>query len=93
MTNITIVWSPITNYTVYYIGTKFYIKLSFCRKLNRTYSQVGEVFKQSPAVVINAVVLQDKQLAYVPGSDVTGNLYCSAGMIFIIDFDYLHQKG
>lgn len=47
------------------------------------------MFKQIPAVVINAVVLQDKQLAYVPGSDVTGNLYCSAGVIFIVDFDYL----
>lgn len=51
-----------------------------------------DVFKKSPAVVINAVVLQDKQLAYVPGSDVTGNLYCPAGVIFIINFDYLQQK-
>lgn len=61
-------------------------------KQKLTYSQMGEVFKKSPAVVINAVVLQDKQLAYVPGSDVTGNLYCSAGVIFIINFDYLQQK-
>ena len=51
-----------------------------------------EVFKQGPAVVIDAVVLQDEQLAYVPGSDVTGNFYCSAGVIFIINFDYLQQQ-
>lgn len=63
-----------------------------CRKQNLTYSQVGEVFKQSPAVVVNTVVLQNKQLAYVPGSDVTGNLHCSAGVIFIVDFDYLQKK-
>lgn len=61
-------------------------------KPNLTYSQVGEVFKKSPAVVVNAVVLQDKQLAYVPCSDVTGNLYSSASVIFIINFDYLQQK-
>lgn len=50
------------------------------------------MFKKGPAVVINAMVLQDKQLAYVPGSDVTGNLHCPAGVIFIINFDYLKQK-
>lgn len=53
---------------------------------------MGEMFKKCPAVVINAVVLQDKQLAYVPGSDVTGNLHCSASVIFIINFDYLQKK-
>lgn len=53
---------------------------------------MGEVFKKSPAVVINAVVLQDEQLAYVPGCNVTGNLYCSAGVIVIINFDYLQKK-
>lgn len=53
---------------------------------------MGEVFKKSPAVVIDAVVLQDKQLAYVPGSDVTGNFYCSASVIFAINFDYLQKK-
>lgn len=62
------------------------------RKQHCTYSQMGEVFKKSPAVVINAVVLQDKQLAYVPGSDVTGDLYCSASVIFTINFDYLQKK-
>ena len=51
-----------------------------------------EVLKQSPAVVIDAVVLQDEQLADVPGSDVTGNLDCSAGVIFTINFDYLQQE-
>lgn len=56
---------------------------------NLTYSQMGEVFKKSPAVVINVVVLQDKKLTYVSGSDVTGNFYCYAGVIFIKNFDYL----
>lgn len=53
---------------------------------------MGEVFKKSPAMVIDAVVLQDKQLAYIPGGDVTGNLYCSASVVFGINFDYLQNK-
>lgn len=53
---------------------------------------MGEVFKKSPAVVINAVGLQDKQLANVPGSDVSRNLDCSARVIFIVNFNYLQQK-
>lgn len=57
-----------------------------------TYSQMGEVFKKSPAMVIDAVVLQDKQLAYILGGDVTGNLYCSASVVFSINFDYLQNK-
>lgn len=47
------------------------------------------MFKKSPAVVINAVILQDEQLAYVPGGDVSGNLYSFAGIIFTINFNYL----
>lgn len=53
---------------------------------------MGKVFKKSPVVVVNAVVLQDKQLADVPGSDIRGNLYRFAGIIFIIYFNYLKQK-
>lgn len=59
------------------------------REVNPTYSHLGLVFKQSPAVVVNAVVLQDKQLTDVPGGDVTGNLHGSAGVVFTIDFNYL----
>lgn len=62
------------------------------KETDLTYSQMGEVLKKSPAVVIDAVVLQDKQLAYVPCSDVTGNLYGSAGVVLIINFDYLQHK-
>lgn len=36
---------------------------------------MGEVFKQSPVVIIDALVLEDKQLTHVLGSDVTLNLY------------------
>lgn len=53
---------------------------------------MGEVFKKSPAVVIDAVVLQDKQLAYILGGDITGNLYCTASVVFSINFDYLQNK-
>lgn len=67
-------------------------KIILQKKQNLTYSQMGKVFKKSPAVVIDAVVFQDKKLAYVSGSNVTGNFYCSAGVIFIINFDYLQQK-
>lgn len=42
-------------------------------------------------MVIDAVVLQDEQLADVSGSDVIGNLYSFAGVIFIINFDHLKQ--
>jgi len=52
---------------------------------------MSEVFKKSPAVVINAVILQDKQLANIPGSDISGNLYSFAGIIFTINFDYLKK--
>ena len=62
------------------------------KRQSLTYSQMWEVFKKCPAVVIDAVILQDKQLAYIAGSDVTGNLYSSARVIFIINFDYLQQK-
>lgn len=57
-----------------------------------TYSQMGEVFKESPAVVIDAVVLQHEQLAHVPRCDVTGNFYRSADVIFIINFNNLCKK-
>ena len=50
---------------------------------------MGELFKQGPAVVIDAMVLQHKQLADVPGSDVTGNLHRSAGVGLIVHFDNL----
>lgn len=56
-----------------------------------TDAQMWDVFKQSPAVVIDAVVLQDEQLADVPGSDVTGYLHSPAGIIFTVHFDYLQQ--
>lgn len=62
------------------------------QNINPTYSKMAEVFKESPAVVINAVVLQDEELAYVPCSDVSGDLYCSASVIFTINFNYLQQK-
>ncbi len=51
-----------------------------------------DLLKQGPAVVINAVVLQDEQLAYVPGSDVTGHLHCTAGVVFTVHFDYLQHS-
>lgn len=57
-----------------------------------TYPQMREVLKKSPVVIIDALVLQDKQLAHVPGSDVTRNLYRPAAVIFIINFDYLQEK-
>lgn len=53
---------------------------------------MGEVLKKSPVVIVDALVLQDKQLAHVPGSDVTRNLYRPAAVIFIINFDYLQEK-
>lgn len=56
------------------------------------YAQMGEVLEKSPVVIIHALVLQDKQLAHVPGSDVTRNLYRSAAVVFIINFDYLQEK-
>lgn len=54
-----------------------------------TYAWMRELLKQSPAVVVNAMILHDKQLADVPGCDVSGNLYCSTGIVLIIHFDYL----
>lgn len=53
---------------------------------------MGEMLKQSPAVVVNAMILQDKQLAYVPGCDVSGNLYRSTCIVLIIHFDYLQRN-
>lgn len=54
-----------------------------------TYSKKRELFKECPAVIVDAVVLQDKHLAYVSGSDVIGNLDGSTGVVFIINFDDL----
>lgn len=68
------------------------ITLWFRGNKSFTYPQMGEVLKKSPVVIIDALVLQDKQLAHVPGSDVTRNLYRSAAVIFIINFDYLQEK-
>lgn len=48
-----------------------------------------EVLEQSPVVIVHTLVLQDKQLAHVPGSDVTRNLYRSAAVDFIVNFDNL----
>lgn len=57
-----------------------------------TDAEMGEVLEKSPVVIIHALVLQDKQLAHVPGSDVSGNFYRSAAVVFIINFDYLQEK-
>lgn len=53
---------------------------------------MGDVFKESPVVIIDALVLQDKQLAHVPGGDVTGNFYRSAAVVLIVNFDHLREK-
>lgn len=52
---------------------------------------MSPVFKKSPAVVINAVILHDKQLAYVPGSDIRGHFNGFAGVVFIVNLNYLKE--
>jgi len=80
-----------------FIALFFALRFCYCsnacwlRKEQLTDTQMWDLLEQGPAVVINAVVLQDEQLADVPGSDVTGHLHRSAGVVFAVHFDYLQQ--
>lgn len=64
-----------------------------------TDAQMSKLLKQRPAVVIDAVVLQHKQLADIPGSDVTWDLHSSTAVVLGVHFDHLshakliHQSG
>lgn len=52
---------------------------------------MSKLLEQRPAVVVDVMVLQNKQLADVPGGDVTGHLHCPAGVVLIVHFDYLQR--
>lgn len=54
-----------------------------------TNTQMSKVLNQRPAVVIDAVVLQNEQLADIPGSDVTGDLHGSTAVVLAVYFDHL----
>ena len=54
-----------------------------------TNAQMRELLEQCPAMVVDVMVLQNKQLADVPGGDVTGHLHGPAGVVLIVHFDYL----
>lgn len=57
-----------------------------------TNTQMSKVLNQCPAVVINAVVLQNEQLADIPGNDVTWNLHSSAAVVLAVYFDHLPHR-
>lgn len=61
----------------------------FPRNQELTDSQVGEMLVKRQAVFIDAVALQSKQLTYVPGHNVTGDLHRPAGVVFIINLNDL----
>ena len=52
-----------------------------------------QVFKQRPAVVVNAAVLHDEHLADVPGGHAPFHLHRPATVVLVEHFDHLqHQK-
>lgn len=57
-----------------------------------TNTQMSKVLNQRPAVVIDAVVLQNEQLADIPGSDVTGDLHSSTAVVLTVYFDHLPHR-
>lgn len=54
-----------------------------------TNTQMSKVLNQRPAVVIDAVVLQNEQLADIPGSDVTRDLHGSTAVVLTVYLDHL----
>lgn len=57
-----------------------------------TNTQMSKVLNQCPAVVVDAVVLQNEQLADIPGSDVTGDLHSSTAVVLTVYFDHLPHR-